>query len=56
MDQEEQYEKIIIKYIEESAKLLHYVGASLGIMIQRILNILLIIKIIIQNWDYQKST
>ena len=28
MDQEEQYEKIIIKYIEESAKLLHYVGAS----------------------------
>ena len=28
MNQEEQYEKIIIKYVEESAKLLHYVGAS----------------------------
>ena len=28
MDQEEQYEKAVIKYIEESAKLLHYVGAS----------------------------
>ena len=28
MNQEEQYEKIIIKYVEESAKLLHYVGAT----------------------------
>jgi len=28
MNQEEQYEKIIIKYVEESAKLLHYIGAN----------------------------
>ena len=28
MDQEEVYEKIVIKYVEESAKLIHYIGAN----------------------------